>query len=230
MGVSVSDLGSDTRERDRRELIATVVLALAGILTAWSAFQSAKWSGLQSSAYSDAAAARTQANRQANLAAAEKSIDVNLFVQWLSAVAGKFGGELQGREYQPEPGTLDAFLFHRFRSEFKPALEAWLATQPSTNPDAPPSPFAMKEYSVAADLEAERLEQLANARIADAHTFDRHSDNYVAVTVLLAIVLFFAGVGPKLHGRRASQLMVVMAIVFLIGAIAVEAFLPVTLG
>jgi hypothetical protein len=36
---------------------------------------------------------------------------------------------------------LAQFFFERFREDFKPAVEAWLKTNPLENPDAPPTPF-----------------------------------------------------------------------------------------
>ena len=48
---------------DRLELIATITLAVATILTAWSAFQAGKWGGTQSINFSEAGAARTTAAR-----------------------------------------------------------------------------------------------------------------------------------------------------------------------
>ena len=51
----------------------------------------------------------------------------------------------QARQDQPRAD----FYAERFRGEFKPAFDAWLATKPLANPDAPPSPFEMAEYRVA---------------------------------------------------------------------------------
>ena len=54
------------------------------------------------------------------------------------------------------------FYENRFRPEFAVAFEAWLATDPRNNPDAPKSPFAMPEYTVSLAEEADRLEQEAS--------------------------------------------------------------------
>ncbi len=50
------------------------------------------------------------------------------------------------------------FYVDRFRPEFQPAFDAWLATQPLTNPTLRPTPFAMDEYQVASKDEAEKLD------------------------------------------------------------------------
>ena len=58
------------------------------------------------------------------------------------------------------------FYFERFRSEFKPAVKAWIATDPLNNPKAPPIPFSMPEYKLAKQAEAKHL-------LADAETAAR---------------------------------------------------------
>ena len=69
----MTDDGSgDTRRRfldpDRLELAATIVLSIAVVLTAWSAFQAGKWSGVQSIKFAEAGAARTESVRLDTLA------------------------------------------------------------------------------------------------------------------------------------------------------------------
>ena len=47
--------------------------------------------------------------------------------------------------------------------EFKPAVDAWVATRPLKNPAAPPTPFAMPEYTLEARATADRLDAQAQA-------------------------------------------------------------------
>ncbi len=85
----------------------------------------------------------------------------------------------------------------RFRNEFKPAFEAWLATDPANNPDAPAQPFLMTEYQLASLDEAISLEEEAGALFAEGVVANKTSDNYVFNTVVLAVVLFFAGIATR---------------------------------
>ena len=63
---------------DRVELLATIIMALAAIFTAWAAFQSAKWSGEQATSFSKAGATRTESTRFDTRAGQLTSIDDNL--------------------------------------------------------------------------------------------------------------------------------------------------------
>jgi hypothetical protein len=202
----------------RIELVATVFLAIATVLTAWSAFQSAKWSGVQAISFSAANAARTESTRASDLANTQRAVDVDTFVAWVSALAAERGFEPSDRPYRPEARTESGFLYERFRDEFKPAVEAWLATSPLLDPDAPATPFQMSQYQLAADSEAERLVNESDDRRDDALQANERSDNYVLLTVLFASVLLFAGVSTKLRGRRAQQILLVTAGLLLVGA------------
>jgi hypothetical protein len=202
----------------RIELVATVFLAIATVLTAWSAFQSAKWSGVQAISFSAANAARTESTRASDLANTQRAVDVDTFVAWVSALAAERGFEPSDRPYRPEARTESGFLYERFRDEFKPAVEAWLATSPLLDPDAPATPFQMSQYQLAADAEAERLVNESDDRRDDALQANERSDNYVLLTVLFASVLLFAGVSTKLRGRRAQQILLVTAGLLLVGA------------
>ena len=90
----------------------------------------------------------------------------------------------------------------RFREEFRPAMDAWVATRPRMNPDAPLTPFVMPEYQVEAREEADRLEAEAEGWSATARRNIQRATNYVLCVVLFAAVLFFAGMSTKLQSPR----------------------------
>src|SRR4051794_35709893 len=211
---------------ERLELVAAVLLAFATVATAWSAFQSAKWGGVQAQSYSAAGAARTESNRAAALAGQQTIIDVQLFTDWLQAL-NQEQGRVLATPYEPTPGTYSAFLYERFRDEFRPALDAWLATEPATNADAPPSPFAMDEYVLAESTRSHRLDVKADAAAERAQTANETKDNYVLATVMCASVLFFGGIGARLSSPRARAAMVVLAGTVLAATVVVLVTYPV---
>lgn len=225
------DLDDSERARLRLELIATVVLAIAAVLTAWSAFQATKWSGVQANSFSAAGAARTEAVRSSDLAGTLTAIDVDTFIAWVTAVAEERGGlEPAAQEtYVPAPGTLSGFLFERFRDEFRPAVDAWIATRPLTDPDSPATPFELPEYRLAATDEANALEREADDLAAQARQANQRGDNYVALTVLFVTVSLFAGVSTKLDARRGQQFLFALAVLVLIVGTILLATFPVQL-
>ena len=163
----------DERATNRLELFATVMIAMATVLTAWSAFQSTKWGGVQANSYAGAGAARTESAKASTLAGQLTVIDVTAFEQWVAAYADERRIDPQSSlgpdgEYVPDPAQLSGFLFTRFRDEFTPAVQAWLDLRPLENPKAPPTPFAMKQYVVADSQRADRLATKADSLAATA--------------------------------------------------------------
>jgi len=67
------------------ELVATVLIALTAILTAWAAYQHSNWNGEQAKASRDASAAGLRATQASATADAQRSIDVGTFLSWLTA-------------------------------------------------------------------------------------------------------------------------------------------------
>lgn len=215
---------------DRMELVATVVMALAAIFTAWAAFQSAKWSGEQATSFSKAGAARTESTRFDTRAGQLAGIDVALFTSWLDAFnSDRTAGQISfdpGDLYAPTEGTLSGFLFDRMRPEFQPAMEAWLVAFAADPQTAPPTPFATAEYVLEDGVQAQLLQQEANDFAAAAGEANQTSDDYVLTVVAFALVLFFGGVSSKLANDRNSLLAVGVATVMFIGATVVLFTLP----
>jgi hypothetical protein len=208
---------SDAPRIDRLEIVAAVLLALAAVGTAWSSYQASRWNGEQAKAFSRANAARIEASRAASLADSQTQVDVATFTQWVDA-------------YALDENELADFYFRRFRVEFKPAVDAWIATKPLQNANAPLTPFAMPQYRLAARADAERLDASAEVLAAKARTNVQRSTNYVLGVVLFAVALFFAGMSTKLRARRLQAALLALGLVFFVGTVVFLATLPVTVS
>jgi hypothetical protein len=125
--------GSKRRWEEVIEILEVLLLALAAIATAWSGYQAARGDGKQSMLYIDASVDRVQANAAASLGEQRLAADSAIFNSWLQARADN-NQELQ------------AILVRRFSPEYRTAFTAWLATDPFTDPSAPPEPGFMPEY------------------------------------------------------------------------------------
>jgi hypothetical protein len=206
---------SPQRGRDWQEVLVTVLLVVAALGTSWSSYQATRWNGEQAKAASRTNAVRIDAARAQGLAQAQTQVDVATFIAWADA------------ERRGESGLAD-FYVDRFRAEFKPAFEAWIATRPLEDPDAPPTPFAMDEYRVASGQEADRLDAAAEASAAQVRLDIQRASNYVLTVVLYAIVLFFGGVSTRIGNRRLRWVLAGAGCIVLIGAIAWIATFPVS--
>lgn len=204
-----------TRRHDPVEIVATVLLSVAAVATAWSSYQASRWHGEQAKSTSHTVALEIEAARAQGLANAESEVDVAVFTQWANA---EIGGDV----------ALADFYEQRFRDEFKPAFNAWIDTEPFTNEDAPPSPFAMDEYRLAAADQAEELDRETRASRAEVQRDIQRADNYVLAVVLFAAALFFAGMSTKLHTPTARKALLVVGIALFLGAAVWIATFPVS--
>ena len=183
-------------------MIATIILALATLATAWSGYQSARWGGEQSTKFSQAGALRTESTRASTKAGQVAQVDIGIFVNWINAFA-------------EDNQELANFYEDRFRLEFGLAFDAWMATDPKNNPDAPKSPFSMPEYTVSFSQEADLLEQEATKTFAEGSAANQISDDYILNTVVLASVLFLSGVQVRMKSIPMRMLIVILGLLIL---------------
>jgi hypothetical protein len=202
---------------DRVELAAAVLLAVAAVTTAWSSYQASRWNGEQAKTAAAVNKTRIAAARADDLATSQTQVDIATFVQWVDA-------------YAKRENELASFYRERFRQEFKPAFEAWVATRPLRNPGAPPTPFAMPQYRLAAAAEAARLDVRAESLAADVRRSIQRSSNYVLGVVLCAVALFFAGISTKLASRKLRVGMVGLGWAVFLVAVAWIATSPVSIA
>jgi hypothetical protein len=131
-------------------------------------------------------------------------LDVLLFSQHLNARASS--NEMLAR-----------FYADRFRGEAKQAFEAWMATQPFENSNAPAHPFVTNLYQPRLLAEARVAEAESQGLWQQAGEAGRISRSYVLITVLLATALFCAGTASRFEKpwvRRTTLALGLAAFVF----------------
>jgi hypothetical protein len=197
---------SHEHARDWQEIVVAFLLVLAALGTSWSSYQATRWNGEQAKAASRTNAIRIDAARAQGLAEAETEVDVATFIAWTDADRS---GE----------ADLAEFYEQRFRDEFEVAFDAWIATRPFENADAPPTPFAMDQYQLASQDEASRLDAAAEVSAAEVRTDIQRASNYVLTVVLYAVVLFFAGMSTRFGTRRIRWVMASAGAVVLVSTI-----------
>lgn len=208
---------TDGHHRSYVEILATVLLSLAAVATAWSGYQATRWNGEQAKAAGRTNAIRVEAARAQGLSESQTQIDVATFIQWVDAYALK-------------RTELSDFYFKRFRKEFRPAVQAWLETRPLVNPDAPLTPFAMPQYRLAASAEARRLDAAAEVSSATVRRNIQRSSNYVLGVVLFSVALFFAGTATRLGHVRLRTISLTLGCIVFLGTLLWIATSPVSVA
>jgi len=215
LGRALDELAHRFDRRDWVELAATVTMSLAVLVAAWSAYQASLWGGVQSANASNYTGSLTESAEVATLITAQFEADSQAISAWLMMAA-----EDNGRGMQ--------ILEERFDDTLRPAFDVWISG--SVDGDIPPGlPQDLPEYEDGFDelLEVKNFHfSEATEAAAAAAEANSNADSYVLVTVIMASVLFFAGVGSKLTGKSTRITMLVMAGILCAVAVAGALSLP----
>ena len=206
---------ADAERRSHRiDLIATILLSVAAVATAWTTYQSTQWRGELTLHGARSTAARIESSTASTKGGQLTQVDIATFTQWVNATEAR-------------NTSLADFYRQRFRPEFKPAFNAWLATDPLTNPNAPGTPFVMPEYQVAETTEATRLNDVAQLESTRASDSLERADNFMLAVVLFAVSLFFAGISTKLRSVGQREAVLALGVLLFLGTFIWIATLPV---
>ena len=191
-GAAARDAPAPRARSDRLEIVATVLLALATVATAWSGYQASRWNGEQAKAFSRANAARIESTRASGAGRSRRrQIDVATFTQWVDAYA---------REETRARRLLLRALSRRVRAGRRRLDRDEAAPEPGRPADAvrharsTSSPRAPRRSSWRPRPRSGRPRARVNVQRAT---------NYVLGVVLFAAALFFAG--HELEARHAPD-------------------------
>jgi hypothetical protein len=205
-------------EKDQRrrwaEIVGAIVLSLATVGSAWCAYQSTLWGGVQTFRLAASNAAGREASKLIIEGIQARAFDASFFVTYVEA---------RGRQDE----KVAAFLSERFRPEFRRAYDAWVKTDPLHDPNAPKSPFRMAEYVQKEVQEAQHQEAEAARMLDAAQLANQNSDRYVLLTVLFASVLFFGGIAGMIDSRRLRTIVFSVSVVFFLGTALAVAAMPI---
>jgi len=181
------------------EPVALVLLSLATVGTAWCSFQAASWMGVSQRLTNLSAASSRRAITAELKASQVATLDVLLFSQYMNARANS-------------NQNLAQFYADRFRDEAKVAFEAWNATRPFENTNAPAHPFVASLYKPKLLSEREAAEDKSQELWQKAGEAGQNSRGYILITVLLASALFCGGTASKFEGLWTRRMVLAVGL------------------
>jgi hypothetical protein len=226
-GLSAAEVGKEIGEHgehhehagsgDRRDRLLSItealLLSLVAVLAAYSGYAAAKWSTEASVSLAKASAARTKANRADLEGLQLRTLDSVSFNAWFAAFAAGNASAERLAEKRLRPG-------------YRPAFHAWLATDPATNPHAPPGPSYMPQYVIPQEAASKVFDKQADAEFAKGSEAGATGDKYVRDTVFLATVLFLVGISSHFPVRQARYGLIGVGALILVFAVVQVLGLP----
>jgi hypothetical protein len=212
--MSSASASERTRRGERAlELLAVILLGVATIGSAWSAYQATQWNGDEADLARQASDQRVEAARLFGLATQLASYDSNVVAQYANALAA--GDER----------LIEFFRTAMMRPAFLPFLDRWQAALES---GAEPT-FLLddQEYQAALLGDYEAAQASAEALMSDSAEAQERADEYVLLTLVFASALFFAGVTSSFRMRLPRILLLIGATLLIAYAAARLVELPV---
>ena len=184
-------LTSESRStfKDRVEQIIAVMLGLAAIITAWTAFQSSQLGDKVQESFSEGIRSSDQASQEYNTAIASDNQDQAIFLEYAKALVS-------------EDEVTATYIQESLMSpELAAAVEWWIEQPDDTGPD---SPFVEENpnwddssWNTAADLDVEAQQYFDSARQADAD-----GDEFDLLEVIVTLSLFLFGVASLVRQQK----------------------------
>jgi hypothetical protein len=201
----------DTRHDRWISIVEALMLSLVAVLAAYSGYAAAKWGTESSVTLAKASAERTKANRADIEGIVTRTLDSASFNAWFTAfTAGNANAERLAAK--------------RMRPGYRPAFNAWLATDPAHNSNAPPGPAYMPQYVIPQQAAANAHDARADVAFSMGSAAGSTADKYIRDTVFLATVLFLVGISGHFRIRLArlgligvGTLLLVFAVIQLLG-------------
>lgn len=192
-------------------ILAAVLLGVAAVLTAWSAYRESLTSDLVLKSYSEQQATIALANDTYSRADQQESLEISLFLEWAIAVSA---GNVEASGY----------LEQVMSSELYAALEWWQVEPEDTSP---PTPFDQANPNFASlpsqvlVAEGDALLEEADTLRAAAEAADASSDRYDLANVFFAVVLFIAGLTTIVQRQSIQLGFIALSILGLVAGIVV---------
>jgi len=188
------------------DVASLALISVAAVLSAVCGYQAGRWDGEQTRLYSLSNASHFLASETIGKTDALTTINVALFLKYIEA-------RERGDQWETQ------FIYKRFPPHMRSVLDAWLATNPLENPNAPLSPFAMRQYAQATQATENREQQAAVDDFDAAQTAHRHADDFALLTIIFAAVSFLAGISTKMVFPRHAIIVGLGIVALLYGVI-----------
>jgi hypothetical protein len=177
--------GGDATFLHAVEVFAIILLSLGTVGSAWSFFQATRWNNVQSDSMNASNIARIESSKETTIATATIVYDVTVLSQSAAALA---------------EGHPDLRTFYReklYRPDFLATVDQAVA-EAGGDPSADPNLFANEAYLNGLLEKPRQLDETARQLTEESERAGQTADDYVLVTVILAITLFFSGTATSL--------------------------------
>lgn len=181
-----------------------LLLAVATVGSAWSAYQVSKWNGVETDETRASAALRIESSREFGLATQRAAHDAATVAQYAAAVASK-------------NEALQEFLRATLvRPGFVPMFESWQAQIAAGQ--MPTNLLEDEDYVGELFAPSDALDAEAGEATARSEEAGANGEDYIQLTLFFASALFFAGITASFSNRFSKIVLLLGSAVILAAA------------
>lgn len=186
------------------EIATVLLLGLATVGSAWSAYQVSQWNGIETDEARIAAGHRIDSSKEYALATQTVAYDAAVVSQYAQAVA-------------LDNEALQAFLSEVLvRPGFRPVIEEWQAQIAAG--ETPTNLIEDEDYKAELFAASAAADHEAAAAAVRSEKAGSTADDYVLLTLFFATALFFAGVTASFNTRFTKVILITAAAAVLLFA------------
>lgn len=209
-GIADRVTNSGEQAHEPLEILAAVLIGLAAMAIAWSAYQNELWSGRQDEGYTESVREANNAVDLLQAADTVRAFDQSVFVQILSSGVCSDGARQDAIACDEITAVLS--------DDGAVAVDRWLAGEG-------PSPFG-STYLEALYVEGEAARRASDGFFEEAGTANENGDNFELASTMLTAVMFLAGVSLVVRSRGLRWILLAGGSLLLVTAATYAAMLP----
>jgi hypothetical protein len=203
------------QKKHRVDLLATILLSLAAVLSALSAYQASRWYSQMNVSLAESSMLRAAAAKNDRDANRQILADMMIFLEWTDA-------------FRKKDKTLMTALQDRFSEPLKKSFSAWLQLEKKGAAKLLPkgTPLELQEYSLELQKESNTLVQRSENIFMDAKNAARIGDNFIFSLVIFSLALFFGAVCTKIDTHLFQAILLWLGVTIMIVGLIIIAQLP----
>lgn len=203
----------------RLDLMSTILLSLAAVLSAFSAYQASRWYSEMNLGLAESDTLRAFSAKDDRNANRQILGDMMLFLEWAHAFRNK-------------DSSLMIAMEDRFSQPLKKAFTAWNQLKEKGAAGLLPvgTPLEMKEYSLALQAESQRLVDESDATFARAKHAAQVGDDFIFSLVIFSLSLFFGAVCTKIGTPLYQAILFWIGVLIAMLGVAIVSLLPWNIG
>ena len=203
------------RKKQRIDLLATILLSLAAVLSAVCAYQASRWYSEMNVSLGESSTLRAAAAKDDRDANRQILGDMMMFFEWADA-------------FRKKDTTLMTALQDRFSQPLKKSFFVWLHLEKKGAANLLPkgTPLELQEYSLELQKESNELVDQSEKIFMTAKKAANIGDSFIFSLVIFSLALFFGAVCTKIDTHLLQAVLLWIGIVIVITGIIIITQLP----